>query len=538
MKDTANNTLQTPVCDRCHHLLHHHVGVSIDHPSLESIQETIDESPHKYNHIYHVLDAADFPLSLIPDLHRQLAVTPQRSLNRRSKAGKFYRGKKAELSFIINRSDLLAPKKEQVDSLMPYLIQVLREALGPDGLDVRLGNVRCVSSKRGWWTKEVKEDIWRRGGGGWMVGKVNVGKSNLFECVYPKGRTTEVNFEKLRRVASSDLNSGKRLDAIDCDEKQQDDSYQRDQIVPGNRPIPPEQASEEGFELASLLPPPQPEEEFPAMPTISSLPGTTASPIRLSFGSGRGELVDLPGLARGDLEPYVKESNREDLVMRNRVKPNQQVLKPGQSLVVGGLVRLTPCSPNTTFLAYSFLPFGSHVTSTEKAIRIHTQQGESGVDTIARRGSGSCMASAGTFPLKWDVTKARSGPVTSSSAAAIKVDRLPYRIFSTDILIEGCGWIEVVAQVRKKDLNPPAPLSSETESDLESDKPPLSTADPIPFPEVEVFSPGGKHVGSRRPMNAWLMGKPLDKAAGKSKCRPRPSKQGEKKASKRLRMLR
>lgn len=106
------------------------------------------------------------------------------------------------MSFIITRSDLLAPKKEQVDSLMPYFIQVLRDALGSVGENVRLGNVRCVSAKRGWWTKELKADIWDRGGGGWMVGKVNVGKSHLFEVVFPKGRSEDINFDAVRRKTS------------------------------------------------------------------------------------------------------------------------------------------------------------------------------------------------------------------------------------------------------------------------------------------------------------------------------------------------
>src|SRR5205814_10496765 len=147
---------------------------------------------------YHGLDAADLPLSLMPQLHRLLNVTPQRSLNRRSKTGKYYHGKRAEVSFIITRSDLLAPQKEQVDSLMPYLRMVLRDALGPTGHKIRLGNIRCVSSKRGWWTKVLKEEIWERGGGGWMVGKVNVGKSHLFQSIFPKGRSQEP--KQLRQI--------------------------------------------------------------------------------------------------------------------------------------------------------------------------------------------------------------------------------------------------------------------------------------------------------------------------------------------------
>jgi hypothetical protein len=94
---------------------------------------------------------------------------------------RYIRGRVAEVSFIITRSDLLAPQKEQVDKMMYYLQECLRDALGRSGKNVRLGNVRCVSSKRGWWTKNVKEDIYRQGGAAWMVGKANVGRVGWFE---------------------------------------------------------------------------------------------------------------------------------------------------------------------------------------------------------------------------------------------------------------------------------------------------------------------------------------------------------------------
>ncbi|KAH0405644.1 hypothetical protein KCU90_g24879, partial [Aureobasidium melanogenum] len=182
---------QTPICDRCHNLLHHHTGVPIFHPSIDSIRSIIEDSPHKNNHIYHILDAADFPMSLIPNLMNRLDLPSLRTQNRRSKHKKYVRDRVADVSFIVTRSDLLAPNKEQVDSLMPYLRETLRDALGRTGRNVRLGNMRCVSAKRGWWTKQVKEDIWERGGAAWMVGKVNVGKSNLFEVAFPKGRAQE-----------------------------------------------------------------------------------------------------------------------------------------------------------------------------------------------------------------------------------------------------------------------------------------------------------------------------------------------------------
>ncbi|KAH0380650.1 hypothetical protein KCU89_g17663, partial [Aureobasidium melanogenum] len=119
---------QTPICDRCHNLLHHHTGVPIFHPSIDSIRSIIEDSPHKNNHIYHILDAADFPMSLIPNLMNRLDLPSLRTQNRRSKHKKYVRDRVADVSFIVTRSDLLAPNKEQVDSLMPYLRETLRDA--------------------------------------------------------------------------------------------------------------------------------------------------------------------------------------------------------------------------------------------------------------------------------------------------------------------------------------------------------------------------------------------------------------------------
>lgn len=509
----SERSTPTPVCNRCHDLLHHHIGVPIAHPTLQSIQEIIAESPYKYNHIYHVLDAADFPLSVIPQLQRFLSLSPQRSQNRRAKTSKFYKGRKAEMSFIITRSDLLAPRREQVDALMPYLLEVLREALGPSAKNVRLGNVHCVSSKRGWWTKGLKEDIWNRGGGGWMVGKVNVGKSNLFECIFPKGRKDDVNFKALREATGQ----------VEVDNSailtQSLMSLPNLGVDPLRVSQPLLEPYREYLEEDGLLPPAPVEQLFPVMPIVSSMPGTTASPIRLLFGGGKGELIDLPGLSRSNLESYVTDEHKSDLVMQHRLKPAQFVLKPGQSLLLGRLIRITPNTPGVTFLAYPFVPLQSHVTSTEKAIEIHMQRQPSGVSSITKSGMGHKMLSAGTFQLKWDVTKKRAGPLTSPTAVGLNTNVLPFVVLSTDVLIEGCGWIELVAQIRKRDIE-------SLDHSIEAKNHELI------FPTVEVFSPEGKHVGARRPMSAWLIGGQKRVSPRKRTARPRRSMKGVKKALK------
>lgn len=518
-------------------------------------------------------------MSLIPGLHKLLDLTPQRSLNRRSKTGRFYHGKRTEVSFIITRSDLLAPKKEQVDSMMPYLRTVLRDALGRAGTDARLGNIRCVSAKQGWWTKELKEDIWSRGGGGWMVGKVNVGKSQLFHEVFPKGRRGRMEYEKpLTSSARPDETSLVTVKPLSVDDSGSgmapasvaNNSFQEDELLyptknkttkhttgslvldttqdystsdvaldspPDNvdtrlSPAAPqfeeESMDDEILDTCSLLPPAQTETDYPAMPLVSALPGTTASPIRVPFGNGKGELIDLPGLSRGDLELHIQPEHRSSLVMRSRIRPEQQVIKPGQSLLLGGFIRITPTTPDVIFLAYSFNPLQPHLTSTEKAVGTQTQARDSNVENISVAGIGKKIASAGTFHLKWDVTKQRTGPITKRDAAGISVERLPFRVMSVDILIEGCGWVELTAQVRKRPGEISQSRSNSDERDLTFEE--KEEVDPQ-WPTVEVFSPLGRFIAARRPMNAWLnfAQKPSEK---KATSRPRRSMKGMKKLEK------
>lgn len=537
----SSETPDVPFCDRCHNLIHHHTGTPIYHPTMEAIRETIQESPYKYNHVYHVLDAADFPMSLLPQIHQLLDLMPLRTKNRRSQSGKFYKGKRTEMSFIITRSDLLAPKKEQVDRLMPTMVEILRQALPRDSRHVRLGNVRCVSAKRSWWTKEVKEDIWKRGGAGWMVGKVNVGKSQLFDAVFPKGRMDWKPSKHDISVAVQPRNEPALAPAIDPEEDVKN-------------AVLPELPDMDELSDDSLLPPPQEETNFPRMPVVSELPGTTASPIRVPFGGGRGELIDLPGLERSELETWVREEHRPSLVMKARASPEQHVVKPGQSLLVGGFIRITPRTPDLVFLTYAFTPMEPHLTATEKAIEIQQQTSDISATNISVPGTGQKIKHAGSFKLQWDVTKKRAGPITRKDAVGIKVDHLPFRVVSLDILIEGCGWVEITAQVRTKHLFPPPPRTTSkpsskksitaggdeilqeldlSEPDMEDEKPQhAESGEPEPnWPVVDVFSPEGRYIGCRPPLNAWLYNK-VRKTAETSKKRPRKSMTGAKRRGK------
>lgn len=500
---------------------------------MDSLRETIEESPFKNNQIYHIIDAADFPMSFIPNLHQVLEANLKHR-NRRNRAGRYFKDRKFDMSFIITRSDLLAPKKEQVDSLMPYLREVLRRSLGRFGQLIRLGNVKCVSAQRGWWTKSLKEEIYERGGAGWMVGKVNVGKSQLFDAVFPKGTTASIPSKHPLEVSMF---------------AKEEDSDSAQYVTDD-----PFESNADRLDVDALLPPARAESNFPEMPTVSSLPGTTASPIRIPFGNGKGELIDLPGVARSNLENYVKPEHRQDLIMHHRIKPEQHSLKPGQSLLLGGLIRITPTTPDLVFLAYNFTPLPEHSTSTEKAVEFHEQTRQSSrVPSLAMSDIVDKIKLAGSFELRYDVTKERAGPLTRKDVAGMKVENLPWRVLATDILIEGCGWVEIVAQVRTRKLfegcAPFIEEQSQPESEPEPVDPflamekaaqrqaapkverpakPAKSAEPN-WPVVEVWSPEGKFVSSRLPMNAWLLNKSPKKDI---KSRPRKSMKGAKKAAK------
>ncbi|BDD55616.1 hypothetical protein MPDQ_006902 [Monascus purpureus] len=437
-----------PVCNRCHDLMYHNKSDKLPTraPTIRAIRRYLQDSPYENNRVYHVMDAADFPMSLLKHIWKVLELEKLRSRNRRQRTRKGQN--KPSVCFLITRADLLGPTRPIVNSKVEYMRRVLRTALGKEGEHVRLGNFRLISSHRGWWTKECKESIREHGGGIWVIGKTNVGKSSFIEACFPK---EPGNLKKIAKVARLREEKGEF----------------------------PWKADGTKLDPDSLLPPAPPEEMFPVFPVVSPMPGTTAAPIRIPFGGGRGELFDLPGLYRGGLEEFVREEHQRDLVMTKRIKPVQYVIKPGQSLLLGGgLVRVTPVDPDGVVLVAAFLPIEVHITSTEKAIEMQNQKRPYPGKSIVNSGIEEHMRSAGVFELPWEVTRNHL-PRKLSKIEDLDQLILPYKVFSVDMLVEGCGWLELWAQIRTR------------------------THDEEFRPKVEVFSPEGRHIGWREPLGAW-----------------------------------
>ena len=417
-------------------------------------------------------------MSLIPQISKFFDIAI-RSRNRRAKSSRWAGGQNNEMSFIITRADLIARSQAELEKMMPYLQNVLRDALGKYGENIRLGNLWAVSARQGWWTKALKEEVYKRGGGGWLVGKVNVGKSALYEAMFPKGYKADTE--------SSDKENASEIDNT------LDDSD-------------------------SLLPPLPQEEKYPKMPTVSQLPGTTALPVRNAFGNGRGELIDLPGLSRDGLYEAVNPHTAPFLYHGQRISAPQYTLQTGSSLVISNLIQIKPLDDSLIILAAPFVPLRCAVRENDFATtvldqtRLATSAANIARNTAAPE-TAKNIASAGIFKLSHDVTKERSGPLTRRDAAGLSTSTLPFQIFGTDILIEGVGWVELTCQVRKRYLE--------------------ELDDPDWAPRVEVFSPHGKYIGNRRPMNAFIRIGDYPKPKSRRTSRPRRSMKGVKKEEKR-----
>ncbi|KAH8146365.1 uncharacterized protein LAJ45_09558 [Morchella importuna] len=79
-----------PRCARCHAMQHHNTAPPLpSYPTLETLTGLLAASRHRRNHIYHLIDAADLPMSLQPDLRSHLwanlprAVTRELTISRR-----------------------------------------------------------------------------------------------------------------------------------------------------------------------------------------------------------------------------------------------------------------------------------------------------------------------------------------------------------------------------------------------------------------------------------------------------------------------
>ncbi|EPS36536.1 hypothetical protein H072_9930 [Dactylellina haptotyla CBS 200.50] len=458
------------LCKRCQNLLNYQRKIS-DTPDATFAQaaQIIAASPFHRVHVYHLVDAADFPMSILPNARRAIL----RNLK------EFPEGRRKDLtmSYVITRADLLMPTEQKLASLMTYMRRVLTSHLGEK--EVELKDLRVVSAKRTWTTERLKDEIRARKGGVVLLGKTNVGKSRLYEAVFPKRNAKDFQARK------GDF--GKR------DLREAADDGEEGYMQNGQRV------------------------KYPDMPLASKVPGTTVGPIVIDFAAGRGQLVDLPGFNRGGLLEYVAPKHVPSTVLVNKIKPTTRyVVPPGKSFLLGGLVRVKPVQgesgrPITLEIAV-FANLPGHTARDDKTeAYMNRQEVDKERDFIwAKPGIGETFKSAGVFTLTDDITKKRSGPMVEKMGEEKFKKYAPFKIYATDIVVEGMGWLEVSAQVGKDDK----------------------------CPAVEVWSPNGESILQRETMKAYEENLKLGSKAAPG-SRPRRSMKGAKKTEKgELRRLR
>lgn len=297
------------VCSRCHEMVYHHKGADLPaYPTLNTLTKLLLNSPHQKNHIYHLIDAVDLPMSLIPDLRSHISSTLPKEIRRG-----------ITISYIVTRADLLMRLRKEVSSLMTWIKKVIKDAL-PEGEKVegRDDKIHVISVRNGWGVGTVKEEIHNRVGGVWILGAVNVGKSRFVREVWPEGAES-------RPVT---LEEAREYDILPEQAEVETDGHENK----------PKNADQNGRELVVYH---KEQNTLKTPPTVSDIPGTTAAPIKVTYktagrrGKAWGELIDLPGMERwvgfGDkgLLQYVRDDKKLDLTMDHIIKHSQYTIKPG-----------------------------------------------------------------------------------------------------------------------------------------------------------------------------------------------------------------
>lgn len=273
-----------PLCERCHRMLHHHTAQDLPEsarPSIEKLANEMIAAGHKKNHIYHLIDAADFPLTLIPNLRSHLQELIPKHMARN-----------LTISYLVTRADIIMPREIHVKPMESYFREVLREALPKDERNEmdKPNILTAMSMKLGWGVGQVKKTITNsaRMGGVWIIGMANVGKSRFVGEVLPAGSFSTPTTQGSDMLANIvEKWSGEYMEGL----------------------------------------------EPPTPPTVCDIPGTTAAPIRIAFrnskGKVAGEVIDMPGFDRPTFAPFVRPEHRLQMIAKDRAHGISEIVRNG-----------------------------------------------------------------------------------------------------------------------------------------------------------------------------------------------------------------
>ncbi|GMM36240.1 Gep3 protein [Saccharomycopsis crataegensis] len=187
LTQTAQKTnSETPAnlkCLRCYNTIHYNEYFELD-PHNEAMTMSSVLSPVRVpdlenSHIFHIISANDFPLTLNVDL---VAENISRS------------------HFVINKCDLLVSSDNR--NATQYFTNVINELLRSKGLQINVeGRVHLVSASKGWGMGGLHNSL-PKGRKVYFIGEANVGKSSLikgllyYDYYLAKNRSSRRSFEE------------------------------------------------------------------------------------------------------------------------------------------------------------------------------------------------------------------------------------------------------------------------------------------------------------------------------------------------------
>ncbi|KAK9455327.1 hypothetical protein V1511DRAFT_500153 [Dipodascopsis uninucleata] len=387
------------VCKRCNDLLHHsklHILPSI---ALDSIFNELPSSKQSYT-LVHVIDALDFPTSVLPLellLHQ-------------------YNKQPDKILYVINRADLLTNDKIRLrERIKTYYIGLLEKTI-----DIQKKSLELAAKHKSTMHHDSNLNLWNEGIGGAGVHRLRTADL-IPECkLLEKQDTTEVRPTRLSpdQVHFVSARVGWGLERLIG-------SLSTKSYFVGYTNVGKSRLISALINRGQGTKRPAHGQIKKEGPVESFVPGMTRSALHYTVGSRTKNrtVIDLPGIedSTNNLWYYVKPDKLKQLVVPDFLKSKNRdytVLKSGQCLNVGGLLLVE--SPESNVIAWP---------------------------SIGRRGQLGVYANTNIDKAKDTIAHPRDSLLIATSRECASQFTHSTKIYvdggGVDIVVRGVGFVEI-----------------------------------------------------------------------------------------------